>query len=102
MAVDANRAIDSVAKLGPGHAIAVLVLLMLTGAGYLIHDGLATVHVGLVELRHEVERSTEHADARAEKYSATQDRILRMLTAVCYAASNGDEAARRRCEDAAR
>ena len=99
---DVNRAVETVAKLGPGHFVAVLALLMVVGAGWLLRDGLTNVEISVIELRHEVERSTEHADARAEAFRDEQAKQTRMLTALCYAVSNGDPDARRRCEDAAR
>ena len=102
MNLDVNESLKTVSKLGPGHFMAVLALSMVCGAGYIVHDGLNQVHVGLVELRHAVEQSTDHADRRAEAYGETQDRILGLLTAVCYATANSDDTARRRCEDAAR
>lgn len=102
MALDVNKAVESVARLGPGHFVAVLALAMVCGAGYVVHDGLNQVHVGLVELTHAVEQSTTDANRRAEDYGETQERILGLLTAVCYATANSDDTARRRCEDAAR
>lgn len=99
--LDANRAIDSVARLGPGHAIAVLVLALLAGAGYVLHASLGAVEAGLLELRHEVSRGVEHADARAASADAKQDRMLRLLAATCFSAANGDGDSRRRCEEAA-
>ena len=102
MTVDANRMVDSVAKLGPGHFLAVLALLMVCGAGYIINEGLNEVHVDLVELRHAVDRQAgDAADARAD-FKASQERQERLLVAVCFAAANGLEAERRRCEDATR
>ena len=102
MAVDANRAIDSVAKLGPGHFLAVLALLMVCGAGYIINEGLNEVHVDLVELRHAVERQGDDAKAARADFKASQERQEQLLIAVCFAAANGMEAERRRCEDATR
>ena len=95
MAVDANRAIDSVAKLGPGHFLAVLALLMVCGAGYIINEGLNEVHVDLVKLERTIEAATERARESARRQE-------QLLIAVCFAAANGMDAERRRCEDATR
>ena len=100
--VDVNRAVDSVARLGPGHFIAVLALFMVMLAGYVIHESLGEVETELIELRHELERNTEHADQRGEAFIETQEAMLRLLVATCRAAANGNVADRRACDEAAR
>lgn len=95
MAVDVARTTEAVAKLGPGHFLAVLALLMVCGAGYVIHDGLTRVHVDLVELRH----TLETASSRARDADQRHDRLL---IATCFASANGDPEAQRYCEEATR
>lgn len=93
MAVDVARTTEAVAKLGPGHFLAVLALLMVCGAGYVIHEGLSRVHVDLVELRHTLETATD----RARESDRRQERLL---IANCFASANGMDEERRRCEAA--
>lgn len=102
MNIDVNEGLKTVSKLGPGHFIAVLALAMVCGAGWVVHSGLTDVHVDLVELRHSVERQGDDAEAARSSFAASQARQERLLVAVCYAAANGSEDERRRCEDAAR
>ena len=110
---DVNRAIDSVTKLGPGHAIAVVALLMVCGAGWVIHDTLTDVRVSVVDLGHELEANTDAQNQRFSEYQRTQERwhteIMRefershaALIALCYANANGKPGAREYCDDAAR
>ena len=102
MNIDANRAIDTVAKFGPGHFMACVLLVFLAFGGYIIHEDLAAVSAEVRELANEIEASTDGASDRGAAFRQAQERQQRLLVAVCYGLSNGDPDSRRRCEEAAR
>lgn len=95
MPVDVARTTEAVAKLGPGHALAVLALLMVCGAGFLLQEGLSRVHVDLIELRHTLETASDRAREADQRHD-------RLLIATCFASANGDAEAQRYCEEATR
>ena len=108
MAIDVARTTEAASKLTPlqvGAIIVIVCLAMVCGAGYVVYDGLTRVHVDLIEVKHAVERSNDAADARAAKFTATQDRMAAqidrmagLLAAMCINGSNGSDEARLRCE----
>ena len=53
--MDANRAIDTVTKLGPGHAIAVLVIVILGALGYYLLTGTTVEHDHVLEALHKLD-----------------------------------------------
>ena len=118
-ATTALKAVDSLAKLGAGGFVFVLLAAGGLGGGYLlidrvieredvIVDRLHDLDLRFVDLAAAIRENTERADARFDDWMEAQERrhaesvgwlrsIARVVHSTCMATSNGSEDARREC-----
>ena len=53
--MDVSRSVEAVTKLGPGHAVAILVIAILGGLGYYLLVDSSTEHLHLLEALHKLD-----------------------------------------------